>query len=83
MLDNANIHRSALFRRKALKWRAQHLYVAFLPTYSPELDLIEIFWRKIKYEWLPLTAYQSLQSLCDHVQEVLSGYGEKYRINFI
>ncbi|AJE19545.1 Transposase (plasmid) [Azotobacter chroococcum NCIMB 8003] len=83
VLDNASIHRSALFLRKERDWRAQRLYVLFLPTYSPELNLIEILWRKIKYEWLPVTAYQSFPSLTSHVLQVLSGYGEKYRINFI
>lgn len=82
VLDNANIHRSALFRSKELEWREQRLYVVFLPTYSPELNLIEILWRKIKYEWLPIAAYQSFQSLTDHVLEVLSGYGNKYSITF-
>ena len=73
VLDNASIHRSALFRRKVLEWRAQRLYVIFLPTYSPELNLIEILWRKIKYEWLPITAYTSFQSLVERVQGILSG----------
>lgn len=82
VLDNASIHRSATFQRKRLEWMAQRIYVIFLPTYSPELNLIEMLWRKIKSEWLPLAAYQSFQSLCDHVQEVLSGYGDKYRITF-
>lgn len=83
VLDNASIHRSALFRSKELEWREQRLYVVFLPTYSPELNLIEILWRKIKYEWLPITAYQSFQSLTDHVLQVLSGYGKKYSISFV
>lgn len=82
VLDNASMHRSALFQRKRLEWRAQRVHVVFLPPYSPELNLIEMLWRKIKYEWLPLSAYQSFQSLCSHVHEVLSGYGDKYRINF-
>lgn len=76
VLDNASMHRSALFQRKELEWRAQRLYVIFLPAYSPELNLIEILWRKIKYEWLPITPYQSFKSLSDHVLQVLSGNGE-------
>lgn len=83
VLDNASVHRSALFRSKELEWRAHRIYVVFLPAYSPELNLIEILWRKIKYEWLPLTAYQGFQSLCDHVHQVLSGYGTEYRITFV
>ncbi|MCW4153826.1 transposase, partial [Halomonas sp. 18H] len=26
------------------------------PAYSPELNLIEILWRQMKYAWLPLSA---------------------------
>lgn len=83
VLDNASIHRSALFKSKALEWRAQRLHVIFLPPYSPELNLIEMLWKKIKYEWLPVTAYQNFQSLTDQVLNVLSGYGDRYRINFV
>ncbi len=71
------------FKSKALEWRAQRLYVIFLPPYSPELNLIEMLWKKIKYEWLPVTAYQSFQSLTDHVLSVLSNYGERYKISFV
>lgn len=56
--------------------RATALY-GLPATYSPEFNLIEFLWRKIKYEWLPITAYQSFQSLTDHVLKVLSGYGKK------
>lgn len=83
VLDNASMHRSVSFQRKELEWRAQRLYVIFLPAYSPELNLIEILWRKIKYEWLPVTAYQSFQTLTNHVLKVLSGYGKNYLISFV
>ena len=55
----------------------------FLPPYSPELNLIEILWRKIKYEWLPVSAYQTFQSLTGHVLKVLSNYGTERVINFV
>ncbi|MHB0775597.1 transposase [Halomonas sp. WWR20] len=83
VLDNASVHRSARFQRKRLDWLNQRVHVVYLSTYSPELNLIEIFWRKVKYEWLPLTAYESFSSLRDHVHKVLSGYGEEYRITFL
>jgi transposase len=34
-----------------------------LPAYSPELNLIEILWRFIKYQWIEIDAYSSWQSL--------------------
>jgi transposase len=56
MLDNASMHRSAAFQRKRLEWLDQRVHVVHLSTYSPELNLIEILWRQVKYAWLPLTA---------------------------
>jgi transposase len=43
----------------------QGLYLLFLPPYCPELNLIEILWRKIKYEWLPVSAYESFKDLSE------------------
>lgn len=83
VVDNASVHRSALFQRKRLEWQNQRVYVIYLSSYSPELNLIEILWRKVKYEWLSLTAYESFQSLRQHVHEVLTGYGREYRISFV
>jgi hypothetical protein len=37
--------------------------IYLLPAYSPELNLIEILWRMIKYHWLPLKAYESFKDL--------------------
>ena len=54
----------------------------FLPPYCPELNLIEILWRKIKYEWLPLDAYQNFKTLTAALFAVLKGIGSKYRITF-
>ncbi|MBC6474874.1 MAG: transposase [Hormoscilla sp. GM102CHS1] len=31
----------------------------YLPTYSPQLNIIEILWRFIKYSWLNTDAYES------------------------
>lgn len=82
VLDNASIHRSARFQRKRLEWLSRRVHVAYLSTCSPELNLIEILWRKVIYAWLPLMAYKSFSSLRGHVHKVLSGYGNEYRITF-
>ena len=62
VVDNAPIHTSEDFAEQKLLWQAQDLAVKFIPPYCPELNLIEILWRKIKYEWLPLDAYQSFKT---------------------
>ena len=43
---------------KRQEWAERHLEIFELPSYSPELNLIEILWRFIKYEWLDVKAYQ-------------------------
>ena len=54
----------------------------YLPPYCPELNLIEIVWRKLKYEWLPLNAYRSFKNLGRAPNETLRQVGSKYRIAF-
>lgn len=80
--DQASIHTSAIIEGNLEKWNENGLYFYPLPPYSPELNLIEILWRMIKYKWLPLNAYESVQSLWDALAEVLAGVGSKYQINF-
>jgi len=54
-----------------------------LPVYSPELNLIEILWRKIKYEWLPFSAYKGMSWLRNSLNKILKDFGsEKYHIKF-
>tara|TARA_R110000796_G_C14566946_1_gene435406 strand:+ start:5537 stop:6112 length:576 start_codon:yes stop_codon:yes gene_type:complete len=57
VLDNARMHRSKAFQRKIIDWMVHRIHLVYLSPYSPELNLIEILWRDIKYRWLPLAAY--------------------------
>jgi transposase len=80
VLDNARIHTSAEVLAQRDRWLAEGLMLYYLPTYSPELNLIEILWRKLKYEWLPFSAYLSFGALKNAIAEVFDNIGEKYRI---
>ncbi len=73
---------SILFWDKKEAWLLKGVVPWHIPAYSPELNLIEILWRKIKYEWLPMSAYQSLAQLKQSVIEVLANVGEKFLITF-
>jgi transposase len=82
MIDNASIHRSEAFEDRIPFWKKQGLIIKYLPTYSPELNLIEILWRRIKYDWLPFSAYQCLNAMIEALENILSHVGSKYQITF-
>jgi transposase len=48
VLDNYSIHKSPQVRAQEREWQPLGLYLFFLPTYSPELNLIEGEWHQIK-----------------------------------
>ncbi|MEM8805133.1 MAG: transposase, partial [Cyanobacteria bacterium P01_G01_bin.38] len=50
--------------------------------YSPELNLIEIVWRFMKYKWIAFDAYESWTNLVNRVEEMLIGFGDEFAINF-
>jgi transposase len=82
ILDNASIHTSEQFQENIEQWEKKGLIIKYLPKYSPELNLIEILWRIIKYHWLPLTSYVSFSNLVIEVEKILSNYGSEFIINF-
>ena len=82
VIDNAPIHRSAEFEAMIPIWEAQGLFLWFLPPYSPELNLIEILWKQIKYRWMPIHAYESLQTLGHCLDNILAGFGKQFNICF-
>ena len=82
VLDNASVHKSAKFKEQSEKWVAKKVFVVYLPAYSPELNIIEILWRKIKYEWLPSSAYKTFEELKMNVISLLDKYESNLRINF-
>jgi transposase len=82
ILDNSPIHKSKKFMAKIEEWKEKDVLIFFLPPYSPELNLIEILWRRIKYQWIPFDAYICFQNLKERLSYVLSNFGEKYDLIF-
>jgi transposase len=83
VVDQASIHTSGAICDKLEEWQQRNIEIFQLPSYSPQLNLIEILWRFIKYEWIEISAYQSWQSLVQYVQKVLREFGENYVIDFV
>jgi transposase len=82
VMDNAPTHISEEFEDELERWAKRGLHIYFLPAYCPELNLIEHLWRKIKYEWLPLSAFESNKAFAQALDNILSQVGSKYQITF-
>jgi hypothetical protein len=82
ILDNSPIHKSKKFMAKIKEWKEKDVFIYFLPPYSPELNLIEILWKRIKYQWLPFDAYLCFQNLKERLLYVLNNFNIKYDIIF-
>ncbi len=83
VVDQASIHTSDAIYDKLAQWQQRNIEIFQLPSYSPQLNLIEILWRFIKYEWIEISAYQSWQSLVKYIEKVLREFGGNYVINFV
>ena len=82
IMDNSSIHRSEEFEDYIPLWKKKGLVIKYLIPYAPELNLIEILWRHIKYFWLPFSAYQCMDTLREALEQILKDFGSKYQITF-
>lgn len=82
VLDNARIHTGNKMKERIEYWQRRGLYIFYLPTYSPHLNIAETVWRKLKYEWLAPNDYEDKQRLQYSVKQALNEFGRSLRINF-
>jgi transposase len=82
VLDQAPWHLAARLRARIPAWQEQHLFLFFLPRYSPHLNAIEIFWRHLKYRWLTPKDYHSVQSLEKAILHIFKHFGDTFQLNF-
>jgi transposase len=76
ILDNASVHTCRLVEDQMETWNERGLCFYFLPPQSPELNDIERLWKKLKYQDLPIAAWESLCSLVDHLINAFQKKGE-------
>ena len=81
VLDNARVHTKAAKERAAV-WQERGLFVWFLPTYSPHLNIAEVLWRKLKYEWLRPEDYADIETLRYAAWKALHAVGKSLNIAF-
>ncbi len=82
VFDNAPWHKSQKVLSKQKEWAQNNVYLFFLPTYSPHLNLIETLWRKMKYEWLRAEDYESVKTLKEAIFNIIKKYDDEFCINF-
>lgn len=82
VLDNASVHVGKLIRERRGVWEQRGLYLFYLPRYSPHLNIVEILWRKLKYEWLSPRDYETTEGLFYSVRQALAAVGKSLKINF-
>jgi len=78
VLDNSRVHTSAKFNARLDRWKERELTIFRLPTYSPELNVIEGFWRKLKYQWMPADAWDKFNDLLYNAVRCVEQHGIPY-----
>ncbi len=63
VLDNAPFHKGSQLTEHRADWEARGLYLRYLPSYCPQLNLIEGIWRKLKGFLMPRRCYDTLEQL--------------------
>jgi transposase len=75
ILDNASPHTCNLVKQRMEEWAQRGLILYFLPPYSPELNDIEHLWHKLKYQYLPPTAWETIEKLTVALKTSLLKFG--------
>lgn len=62
-VDQASIHTCKLVYEQKERWKKRGLIVVYLPPYSPELNLMEGEWRRLKYHDLTQRHFENKDDL--------------------
>jgi transposase len=81
ILDNASVHKAKEIEPLLKVREGKGLKLYFLPPYSPELNRIEKLWHKMKYERMAFKS-RDVQTLEADVDEIVAGFGDKYKLDF-
>ena len=82
VLDNAPAHIAKRVQECREFWQQRGLFLFFLPPYSPHLNIVEVLWRKLKYQWLRPQDYLETDALFYQVRQALAAVGTLLQINF-
>lgn len=82
VLDKSSVHTSQVVKAKIRDWQKQNLWIQFIPSYSPELNHIEILWKHIKHHWIAVSDWLSLSTVREKIRYILQNFGTEYKIQF-
>ena len=63
-------------------WQKRGVYIFHLPPYSPQLNIAETLWRKIKKEQIDHIDYINKDTLFYAVNRCLAQFGTGWKIKF-
>jgi transposase len=81
VLDNASVHTANAIKPMLDLLKKKGLTLYFLPPYSPELNRIEVLWRKVKYEWMDFKT-RDAKTLEADLDDILLKFGTDYQLTF-
>ena len=76
VMDNARYQRCALVQEKA---KALGIELLFLPSYSPNLNLIERVWKFVKAECLGGKHYENFEQFQQGINDCVSNLSSKHK----
>ena len=82
VFDNARVHTAAKVKQELEHWQQRGLFLFYLPTYSPHLNLAERLWKELKARWLKPQDYLTTDTLFYAVKLALAAVGKSLFINF-
>jgi transposase len=88
VLDNASAHVAHRVQERREFWQERGLFLFYLPPYSPHsphsphLNIAEVLWRKLKYQWLRPQDYLEPDTLFYQVRQALAAVGTLLKIHF-
>jgi putative transposase len=69
VIDNCSIHTSNMTKNKIIEWAKEGIFLYYLPTHSPELNLIEGRWNHLKYHCMSKRSFDNQNDLETAINE--------------
>ncbi|MDT8413712.1 MAG: transposase [Vicingaceae bacterium] len=73
VFDNAPAHRAKI-SQKYLESLGKHIFIEFMPPYSPQLNCIETCWKIIRYNVTNSNWFKTIEELKNGIEIFLDGH---------